>query len=428
MTDAGVARRGRHRDCPHREASLASLAGAVLATVGLSTSGAWAHTTPTSDTETTPAAAAEAATPPDTMPEKFLALPLEELLTIRVTTASLRSQEIQEVPATTYVVTEEDFHAYGYRDLKDVLRNLPGIDYVFPNSHLFGGQRGFSSFWEMTKLLINGRETNNLSSDAAYIVNQFPLSGVKQVEVVQGPASVLYGPEAFTGVINIITKDAENSPEETALSGFVGGGDKSSLDVNGAVYTVAKRDPVSVAVGAYVDGSRGPNDTSFLRTADYSETNRDIRGFLLDHGNPYRDDDRNLRFNADLTYSPSSRLQIKAGALYWWSKDGMGIENPAMSYTNDEFLAEQMHCSASGEYRFATVPVKATLSYHFMLENLYARFQSYADLGDNPPMLAAFTFEKDFTPMYRTSRASSASGSRSPPDSGTITTASTAAS
>ena len=215
------------------------------------------------------------------------------------------------------------------------------------------------------------------------------------MEVVQGPASVLYGPEAFTGVINIITKDAENSPEESALTGIVGGGDKSSLDINGSAYTVTKRDSVSLAVGAYADGSRGPNFTSFLKTADYTEVNRDTRSFLLDHGNPYRDNDWNLRFNADLSYSPNSRLQVKAGALYWWSKDEAGIENPALSYTNDEFIAEQMHLYVSSEYRFATVPVKTTLSYHFMLENLYSRFQSFADQGDNPPLLAAFTFEKD---------------------------------
>jgi outer membrane cobalamin receptor len=65
------------------------------------------------------------------------ALSLEDLLKVKISTASLRPQEVQEVPATVYVVTEEDIRAYGYRDLKDVLRNLPGIDYIWPGSHLF---------------------------------------------------------------------------------------------------------------------------------------------------------------------------------------------------------------------------------------------------------------------------------------------------
>jgi iron complex outermembrane receptor protein len=326
--------------------------------------------------------------------EPLLQIPIEKLLTIKVTTPSLRPQELQEVPVTTYVVTEEDFRAYGYRDLKDILRNLPGIEYIYPNSHLFGGQRGFSSFWDLTKLLINGRESNNLLSNAPFIVNQFSLTGVKRVEIVQGPASVLYGSEAFSGVINIITKDAENSPTGSEVTGIVGGGDKSSLDTSGAFHTVAQRGPLSLALGAYVDGGRGPNFTNFLKTSDYSEVNRDLRTFLLDHGNPYRDNDRNSRWTADLAYSPISGLQVKAGALYWRTQDGGGIEQAVLSYTNDEIINEQTHFHVSGDYRFATVPVKTTLSYQFMLENFWTREQNAQNTGDNPPLLAAFNVEK----------------------------------
>src|SRR5512133_3622608 len=104
---------------------------AALVCVGLLPQGAWAQET-------------ELAMSTD----RLIDLPLKELLKIKITTASLRPQELQEVPATTYVVTEEDIRVYGYRDLKDVLRNLPGIEYLYPNSHLFGGQRGFSSYWD----------------------------------------------------------------------------------------------------------------------------------------------------------------------------------------------------------------------------------------------------------------------------------------
>jgi outer membrane receptor protein involved in Fe transport len=81
--------------------------------------------------------------------------------------------------------------------------------------------------------------------------------------------------------------------------------------------------------------------------------------------------------------------------LYWWSQDGGGFENPSLSFTNDEFLAEQTHFYASGEYRFRTIPVKTTLSYHFMVDNAFAHFQSFLDFGDNPPPLGAFTFQDD---------------------------------
>ncbi|HLP42470.1 MAG TPA: TonB-dependent receptor [Fibrobacteria bacterium] len=320
-------------------------------------------------------------------------LSLEDLLNLKITTASLRPQEVREVPATTYIVTEEDFRAYGYRDLKDILRNLPGIDYVWPSSHLFGGQRGFSSFWDLTKLLVNGREANAMTSDALFIVNQFNLTGVKRVEIVQGPASVLYGPEAFSGVINIITKDADNSPEESEVAGIVGGGDWSSLDGNGAFHTVAKRGPMALSVGGYLDGGHGPDFTDFIKTPEFAEVNRDNRNYLLDNGYPYRNDMRNQKFNADLTYSPMDRLQLKAGVFNVRTEEGGGIEANQLVFTNEQIIHDQLHFYASGEYTFAAVPVKTTLSLHHMGEDFLTRFQS-ADTADGvPPYLAAFNFE-----------------------------------
>jgi outer membrane cobalamin receptor len=325
--------------------------------------------------------------------EQLRELPLEELLNIKISTASLRPQEVREAPATTYIVTEEDFRVYGYRDLKDILRNLPGIEYVYPGSHLYGGQRGFSSFWDLTKLLINGREANAMTADSAFIVNQFNLTGVKRVEIVQGPASVLYGPEAFSGVINIVTKDAENSAEESELAGMAGGGYKSSQDGNGAFHTVAKRGPMALALGGYVDGSRGPDFTDFLETRQYSELNRDLRTDLLENGYPYRNEHRNHKFNADLSYSPTSRVKVEAGALYVRTEQGGGIESAQLAYTSTNSIHEQTHFHASGEYKFPTVPVKATLSYHHMVENFLNRFHAPITTGDEPPYLAAFNFE-----------------------------------
>jgi outer membrane receptor for ferrienterochelin and colicins len=321
------------------------------------------------------------------------ALTLEELLKTKISTASLRPQEVQEVPATVYVVTEEDFRAYGYRDLKDILRNLPGIDYVWPGSHLYGGQRGFSSFWELTKLLINGREANAMTADAAFITNQFNLTGVKRVEIVQGPASVLYGPEAFSGVINIITKDADNSAEEGELAGLVGGGDHSSQDLNGAFHSVARRGPLALAWGGYVDGGHGADFTEFLKTRQFAEANRDIRTFLLENGYPYRNDFRNHKFNADLTYAPMDRVQLKAGALYVKTESGGGIEANQLAFTNENIILEQLHFHAGGEYRFRNAPVKTTLAYHHMGENFLNRFQGADTAVGVPPYLAAFNFE-----------------------------------
>jgi outer membrane cobalamin receptor len=342
--------------------------------------------------------------------EQLRELSLEQLLDLKITTASLRPQEVREVPATTYVVTEEDFRRYGYRDLKDILRNLPGIDYVWPGSHLFGGQRGFSSQWELTKLLIDGREANAMANDAVFIVNLFNLTGVKRVEIVQGPASVLYGPEAFSGVINIITKDAENSAEGSELAGISGGGDHSSLGGRGAYHTVVQKGPVALSAGGYVEGSRGPDHTDFIKTPQFSEFGREARIFLLENGYPYRNDTRSHKLNADLTYSPLDRVRIKAGALYVREENGGGLEASQGAYTNTQSIIEQTHFHASGEYGFATAPVKATLSVHHLGEDFWNRLNSNDTTAAFPPFLVAFNYEDtrldvvnlqvDYTPAF----------------------------
>ncbi len=58
-------------------------------------------------------------------------------------------------------------------------------------------------------LLIDGVEDNDLASSTAWISRQFPLSNIDRIEVVYGPASTMYGANAFAGVINVITKEPE---------------------------------------------------------------------------------------------------------------------------------------------------------------------------------------------------------------------------
>jgi outer membrane receptor for ferrienterochelin and colicins len=337
-------------------------------------------------------------------------LSLADLFNMKITSASLRPQELREVPATTYIITEQDFKKYGYRDLKDILRNTPGIEYSYPNSHIFGGQRGFSSFWELTKLLINGREVNSLASSALFVINQFPLTGVRRVEIIQGPSSVLYGPEAFSGVINIVTKDIDTDTSKSELTAIGGGGDKSSWNINGAFHNATKKGDVSVAVNGYADCSKEPDYSDFLKSSEYSKINQSTRVYLLEHTDHYRDNDRNFNFNSDLVYSPNPNFTINTGAIYLRGETGGGSEAAQLSYRNGNIITEQMHVYAGSDYRFSSVPVKSSLTYHFILDNFYARFQNSQDMGDNPPPIAASNFEKnklnalnfqtDFTPSF----------------------------
>lgn len=136
---------------------------------------------------------------------------LEELMNIEVITASKKPQRLSEVPATVRVITAEQIKARGYFTLEEALSDLPGIQFrniIGFNSYVF--LRGVHSQNQAIVLLVDGIQINELNSGGFYAGGQFNLSNVKRIEVVYGPASVLYGTNAISGIINIITNDPED--------------------------------------------------------------------------------------------------------------------------------------------------------------------------------------------------------------------------
>src|SRR5262245_44587766 len=133
-------------------------------------------------------------------------LSLEELLKVKITSATLLEEPAHTAPATVYVITSDEIEHLGLRDLKDVLALVPGVDTSDPHFFLLGGQRGFVGSFSQSLLLIDGREINNLIAGETFISNQLRMNNVKQVDVVNGSGSSLYGANALGGVINIITK------------------------------------------------------------------------------------------------------------------------------------------------------------------------------------------------------------------------------
>ena len=149
-----------------------------------------------------PLAAETAASAAETMQP----LTIDELIAIEITTASRRPEPLSQAPATVYVINEEDIRFYGLRNLRDLLRIVPGVDWSFDQMALQGGLRGFATNFANTLLMVNGREVQNLLAGEPFISFQFQLHNVQRVEIVMGPSSALYGANAFVGVINIVTK------------------------------------------------------------------------------------------------------------------------------------------------------------------------------------------------------------------------------
>jgi outer membrane cobalamin receptor len=143
--------------------------------------------------------------------EDYFKMSIEELMNIEVVTASKKPQRLGEVPATVHVITAEQIKERGYFTLEEALSDLPGIQFrniIGFNSYVF--LRGAYTQNQSTLVLVDGIQINELNSGGFYGGGQYNLSNVKKIEVVYGPASALYGTNAISGIINIITNDPKD--------------------------------------------------------------------------------------------------------------------------------------------------------------------------------------------------------------------------
>ncbi|MBO4673590.1 MAG: TonB-dependent receptor plug domain-containing protein [Bacteroidaceae bacterium] len=129
-----------------------------------------------------------------------------------ITTASQQAESIEEAPVPVTLITEEMLRNIGARTLKDaLLAYVPGMTDIASNEEMNIAMRGvFSSSQEKILILLNGHRLNSYSTNAATPDYSMSLEKVKQIEVLRGPASSIYGGVALTGVVNIITKDGSD--------------------------------------------------------------------------------------------------------------------------------------------------------------------------------------------------------------------------
>lgn len=162
-----------------------------------------------------------------------------------VVTASAIPERVDETPATATVITRDEIEAREARDVADVLREVPGLAVTRTGSlgkatSLF--IRGGSS--KQALVLWNGIELN-YPYHSGYNFGQLSTAGVEAIEVVRGPFSALYGSEAVSGVVNVLTEPQGNGATIDAAvgeRGLVNAGISGGLAVGGwSVHAAAER-------------------------------------------------------------------------------------------------------------------------------------------------------------------------------------------
>lgn len=139
-------------------------------------------------------------------------LDLEQLQQIKVNSASKYSQNLNFTPAKMIVITKEQIEQRGYRSIDELLNDLPAIQILNHADSGIMNQIGIRGIMgnNYFKILQDGIEINQTDGEIMSVSMQYPLFGIERVEILYGAASVIYGADAMSGVINLISSTKEN--------------------------------------------------------------------------------------------------------------------------------------------------------------------------------------------------------------------------
>lgn len=152
--------------------------------------------------------------------EDLLDISFEELIKIHVATKSEKT--MREAPSIVSVITGEEIKNMGARNIIDVLRTVPGFDVTLsPIGTYQINIRGMRSSRhnDKIKIMIDGHSLSALWGSNQALFNTLPIANVRQIELIRGPGSALYGTGAFLGVINIVTRKGGEGPSTIAFEG-----------------------------------------------------------------------------------------------------------------------------------------------------------------------------------------------------------------
>ncbi len=197
---------------------------------------------------------------------------------MNVVSASRSSKRVDELPITIYVVTRDEIVKNHYYSLIDVLKNLPGIRVSQPGTGELGESfnlRGLIGNL-YTLILINGLPVKPTSATGMPILNQLPIRQAEKIEIIYGPAAAVYGADAVSGVINIITREADKG---TFVQGDVSIGQDEYRNTN------------------FMVGGKAGKNKNILQYGFY--------GSLIEKS------DQNIKEGYDQVYNPLNYLQEK---------------------------------------------------------------------------------------------------------------------
>lgn len=195
-----------------------------------------------------------------------------------------------------HILTQEDIQRLPNRSINELLTNIPGVD--VRQRGPFGSQADVSidgGSFEQTAILLNGVKIMDPQSAHHNMNFPLPVEAIERIEIIRGPASRIFGINALTGAINIVTKNIESNQISAQVYG--GSSFKDNEQTNSGKY---------YGKGAQLGAQFSSGQTSHGIYFGHEDSN----------GQRYNTASNNNKLYYDGTYQPNASNQIKANFGY----------------------------------------------------------------------------------------------------------------
>jgi iron complex outermembrane receptor protein len=148
---------------------------------------------------------------------------------MQVSAATKANVQSAEAPSIITVIPRSTIRARGFRTIGEALATVPGLyvvdDHLTSNVAIRGIHGGSDSWSRLIKVMVDGQAVTDYGTGGSLLGPEFiPMDAVEAIEVIRGPASALYGANAFLGVVNVVTRrpDPDGHLYASGEAGFIG--------------------------------------------------------------------------------------------------------------------------------------------------------------------------------------------------------------
>lgn len=255
----------------------------------------------------------------------LFALSLEELMNVEIISASKKEESTFDAPVSSSVITRDEIDRSGATSIPEALRLSPGLivretsngNYDvfvrgFDNLHRYGSSTEHHNLY--TLVMIDNRPVFNYNLGGTYWESlPIDLVDIERIEIVRGPNAPLFGPNAVTGVINIITRRTEK--RNLYASGNLQYGSSNTKIGNAAVGMKVNDQWSFMVSGNYQERKRSDDQYYVYNTDEFVES--PPVGSTTNPKEAYPDTERSLLrhgLNALVTYQANHNVQLGLSA------------------------------------------------------------------------------------------------------------------